>query len=280
MREPSGENWLSHFLHGTCTILRLQHPSTLFTPGLASARKRNFFLATRIFEIARSLIYSSPSFLSQPEWVNALAQLWEGEGQSLWHPKEALFDMLPQISDLSIRAIKFCGNASRMADTERRAHVQALADEGLILQSTLIEWRMYAKIWQMSSQVQGDSSVSVQSQNTELVIAYLYYHAISIYLSGTYDYHTHWTQPGTPTSPILPRDQIEEHVAEILSFSQELLSRGLAGVLLFFPLRVAGARARRNQEREYIIRLLSETVTRGFIVAEAFEVDLRDLWQK
>jgi len=77
---------------------------------------------------------------------------------------------------------------------------------------------------------------------------------------------------------MLPRSQIDWHVAEVLRLSQELLASGVSGVLLFFPLRVAGARAIDKESRSTILDLLHTTARRGFIVAEAFTSDLSDLW--
>ena len=51
----------------------------------------------------------------------------------------------------------------------------------------------------------------------------------------------------------------------------------LAGVLFFFPLRVAGARAVGN-ERDEILELLKVIKEGEFVVAEAFLGDLKGLW--
>ncbi|KAF2178022.1 hypothetical protein K469DRAFT_732098 [Zopfia rhizophila CBS 207.26] len=278
MRDSTGTNWLSHFLHGTCTILRLQHPEILACPGVHNLQKRTFFLATRIFEIARSLIYSSPTFLSEWEWTAALAELWEGEGVALWHPKEALFDILPSFSDLSIRTLHFCENAAQLSTDTQCALAQSLADEGLVLQKSLQQWWVETAIWEQTFRNRGIRTTMPSKPDTELLVGYVYYHAISIYLSGTYDYHMHWSWPDTPCAPILPRSKIDWHVLEILRVSHELLAQGAAGVLLFFPLRVAGARAVDGRSRNDILNLLHTTGRRGFIVAEAFTTDLSNLW--
>jgi hypothetical protein len=275
MRDSTGVNWLSHFLHGTCTILQLQHPDSLLGSGAHNEQRRVFFLATRIFEVARSLIYSEPTFLSDPEWVHAMLQLWQNEGALLWHPKEALFDLLPQFSDLSIRAIKFCELASHFSSEEQYVMSIALADEGLVLQERLRQWMIQTATWEFATSSQCKEATK---SDIELLIGYIYYHAISIYLSGTFDYHVHWSRPGAPSAPILPGSQINQHVSEILRLSQVLLARGASGVLLFFPLRVAGARAIDTRSRGEIMTLFQTTATRGFVVAEAFKIDLSDLW--
>lgn len=274
MRDATGTNWLSHFLHGTCVMLRLQHIERWASPGTDHAHERTFFLTARIFEIGRSLIYSSPTFLSDPVWTTALANFWKGEGVAFWHPKEALFDILPKISDLSIRTVRFCHTAAQLSTAAEYTLLQSLADEGLGFQTDLQQWWLETKTWEHTHPTMSSKL------DTELLVGYAYYHAISIYLSGTYDYHVHWSWYGAPPAPILPRVQIDWHVSEILRLSWELLAEGVAGVLLFFPVRVAGARAVDMHQRNEILNLLRVTKVRGFIVAEAFMVDLLNLWKK
>jgi hypothetical protein len=278
MRDSSGLNWLSHFLHGTCTILRLQHPESLTFSGAHNSQRRAFFLTTRIFEIARSLIYTESTFLSEPAWAAALMGFWQNEGAAFWHPKEALFDILPKFSSLSVRTVRFCEDMDEFTIEVQYYLIQTLANEGLLLRESLEKWWRETTAWKMDIQDRSPGSTMRNLPDTELLIGYVYYHAISIYLSGSFDYYEHWTWPGAPTAPILPRSQIDWHVSEILRISQELLAQGISGVLLFFPLRVAGARAIDMVSREIILDLLRTTARRGFIVADAFTVDLSELW--
>lgn len=275
MQDSTGTNWLSHFLNGTCAILRLQHPRTLASPGEDNSRKRRFFFATRIFEIARSLIYSSPSFLSNPEWTDALASLREAECGLTCHPKEALFDMLPIVADLSIRICESLVDDWIAGQPEL---VESFAHEGLALQTSLQQWCVSAERWDQFSHFEVSHNGTPKTSDVELLVGYIYYNAISIYLSGSFDYHIHWTWPGAPCAPILPRRQIDYHVSEILRLSQELLTLGVSGLMLFFPLRVAGARAVDVWSRNTILDLLQTTANRGFSVAEVFTTDLSDLW--
>jgi hypothetical protein len=275
MQDSTGTNWLSHFLNGTCAILRLQHPRTLACPGEDNVRKRRFFFATRIFEIARSLIYSSPSFLSNPEWKDALTSLRDADCRITYHPKEALFDLLPVVADLSIR---IRDSLEHDWITSQPELFESFAHEGLALQRSLQQWCVSAERWEQVSQFGASHDGIPMNSDVELLVAYIYFNAISIYLSGSFDYHIHWTWPGAPCAPILPRRQIDHHVSEILRLSQELLGLGVSGLMLFFPLRVAGARAVDVWSRNAILDLLHTTANRGFSVAEVFTADLSDLW--
>lgn len=236
--------------------------------------KRRFFLHMRVFEISRSLIYSSPSFLWDAEWTRGIARMWEGEDREVWHPKEGLFDMLPCFSELSIRALGFV-----LHDEEQAASgVRSLAEEGFALRTRLEQWFMETQLWEMASANNGMYPTRGVQQDKELMIAYAYYHAIAIYLSGTFDYHKQWTGPDGPPAPILSREGVEWHIRRILELSCSLLAHGVAGIFLFFPLRVAGARATDVLIREEILDLFRVTSQRGFIVSEALIEDLLELW--
>ncbi|KAL5376647.1 hypothetical protein DPSP01_010317 [Paraphaeosphaeria sporulosa] len=278
MRDSTGTTWLSHFLHGTCAMLKLLEPETLSRAGPRNSHRRIFFLQTRIFEISRSLIYSSPTFLWDAKWTAAIANLWDGDSAALWHPKEALFDLLPSFSELSICVLQFALNETQLPPMVHHNLAQSLADEGFALQEKLQGWYEETQSWEQMCKADQASSISTSWPDTELMIGYAYYHAINIYLSGTYDYHKPWTGPGAPRAPILTRDEIDLHVSRILHHSRSLLAHGISGIILFFPLRVAGARAIDLSLRQEILSLFQLTSQRGFVVAEALVDDLLELW--
>ena len=98
MYDMSGEGWVKHILYGTSKILQLRGPEAHLT-----GKGRYFFLAVRVFEISRSLIYSEPSFLHQQAWKTIMSSMWEGDLIGEWHPKEDLFDLMLECSELSQR---------------------------------------------------------------------------------------------------------------------------------------------------------------------------------
>ncbi|KAF2128047.1 hypothetical protein P153DRAFT_397926 [Dothidotthia symphoricarpi CBS 119687] len=173
MRDSTGTNWLSHFLHGTSTMLCLQKPETLNYPGFHNAQRRSFFLTTRIFEISRSLIFSSSSFLSKSDWTAAFAKLWEGESVAFWHPKEALFDILPHVSELNINALNFCEDAPRLSLDTRRTLSESLGNEGLVLQAFLQQWWVDAVVWGKAAQHGVAPFPGQNGPGTEFLIAHI-----------------------------------------------------------------------------------------------------------
>lgn len=146
--------------------------------------------------------------------------------------------------------------------------IQELAAEGLLLRDSLNKWCMSFQQW---INVTGSHPESGQS-----ILATLYFHAISIFLSGIFDYRCEFNHI---LSPRLPQRQIQNHVDTILSDTRiALKTTNLGGVLFFFPLRVAGARVTSNKEANAILVMLDEISKRSFVVAEAFVSDLRAIW--
>jgi hypothetical protein len=113
-------------------------------------------------------------------------------------------------------------------------------------------------------------------QDSWTILAETYYNAISIYLSGIFDYRPQFDQI---TSPTLSSSQIQIHADSILSKTEHALrTTRLVGILFFFPLRVAGARAKTLKQRSAILGMLGDISKRSFVVADAFIVDLHTVW--
>lgn len=270
MRDHTGENWLAHFLNGTGTLLRLQGPDFLGHQDKRAEHCQTFFFSARIFEISRALIYTRPTFLAAPEWSTAIEAYWTRHVDT-WTPKEILFDMLPRFVDLAMRTLDFVDQAeiNERPGPEQDQRASSLAQEGLLLRSVLLHLYMDSLL---------PASLDNQDKSLEILLASVYYHTISIYLDGVFSYHMPFTAAHAPASPILDRTAIGDHVANILNLSQELLAQGTAGILLFFPLRVAGARASNHGLQTKILILLHTIVQRGFMVASSFVEDLNRLW--
>lgn len=103
--------------------------------------------------------------------------------------------------------------------------------------------------------------------------------ATSIYLSGNFDYDTpHWKTLGVPT-PTLASEETEAYTAEILHHSDlALRTTDISGILLLFPVRVAGARAIHHWQRQ-CVRTLLLMIGQRFAVAKPFLEELDELWE-
>lgn len=270
MRDSTGDNWLAHFLHGTSAMLRLQGHSMLLKTELEHEQHQKFFFTARVFELSRALVYTEPTFLSTMEWDMAIKAYWS-MNPGLWNPKEALFDIVPQFVDMAIRTCDFIVDHRTLSQQEQKHCPKMLAEEGIALQCALLSWHSDYSAW-----VFGDTQLIGQCE--ESCIAQVYYHALSIYLDGIFSYHTPFTTPTAPECPILGHEEVKRHVEFILSISHLLLGYGCTGIMLFFPLRVVGARAHDPFTQAEVVRILDMITQRGFCVAQTFVSDLANLW--
>jgi hypothetical protein len=143
-----------------------------------------------------------------------------------------------------------------------------LVVEGHTIRMALGNWNTNFKQW--------TKDTSTAHTSPQSLLATIYFHAISIYLSGIFDYRPQFNHI---TPPSLPQSTIQHHVDSIISSTKKALqTTNLGGILFFFPLRVAGARVTSKDEAERIVEMLNEISKRSFVVADAFVVDLMELW--
>ena len=85
--------------------------------------------------------------------------------------------------------------------------LKSLAEEGLQLRSSLYAWEEMAGHWQASL-----------ATDNQMLTAWVFYAAISIYLSGTFDYSEAWTERDILT-PALGQHEIQQHVENVLNIT-------------------------------------------------------------
>ncbi|KAK0110175.1 hypothetical protein ONS95_002826 [Cadophora gregata] len=261
MSDFSGEGWVKHILYGTSRMLQLRGPEAHLT-----GRGRSFFLTVRIFEISRALAFSESTFLNERPWVELMEKMWL-EDASDWHPKEKMYDLMLETHALGEKVWDVVKE-----DTDLPSHMidEALTDlgtAGLTMRDTIDNWH--------TSFLQ--SSYAIEDDPWSL-LAIIYYHAISIYLTGIFDYRPQFDMIPYPS---LSYSTIQAHVYSIISQTKLALSTtNLAGAFLVFALRVAGARAVNEEQRVDILQMLAEISTRSFVVADAFRMDLEYVWSE
>ncbi len=163
-------------------------------------------------------------------------------------------------------------------------HAQAIAQQGFELRGRLRNWA-YAHhtstIFRHSriSQVLSTGSIPEREHQTNQtnLLAETFFSATSIYLSGVFDYEICQWQGLQLLVPTLGEDEIQQHVASILSLSQRLAETCTSSLLLLFPLRVASARVWQASQKQQIMRLFG-MVASSFPVAGAFIADIEHLW--
>lgn len=115
-----------------------------------------------------------------------------------------------------------------------------------------------------------------KSPNLQIHEALAYCHAMLIFLFNTFDYYHCWH---LDHSPRLSTCEISHHVEQILQQAELILNTpGGSGLLLVFPLRVAGTRAKSRVQKDTVLGLLERILNRGFIVASRIKDDLHQFW--
>lgn len=110
-----------------------------------------------------------------------------------------------------------------------------------------------------------------------MALARVFFSAISIYLSGIFQYEiASWSRLQLPT-PSLEYATVQSHVETILDLTRACLNKTTLSSLLFlFPLRIAG-RSLKDSQRVRVMELVGE-IQSEFAVAGAIAGDLRVLW--
>ena len=156
-----------------------------------------------------------------------------------------------------------------------RENASHLASEGHRLRQALIAWRaINSDLLDLVTDFTGDAV-----DHTGL-LANAFSAATSIYLSGIYDYTIALWHSWGVSVPTLAMEDVKSHVVTILDSTRYALDHtNISHLLYLFPLRVAGARCTDQCQRNQVLTLLRRVGT-NFVVAQAFEGDLRRLWAK
>lgn len=113
MYDATGDGWIRHMLYGTSRLLQLISPE-----GCSQGAGRVFYLEARIFEVARSMLFSQESFLTMPPWRSLAQKIWLGPYAKDWTPLESLLDVASVVADLCIRYFFHLGLLKRLTNDE------------------------------------------------------------------------------------------------------------------------------------------------------------------
>lgn len=162
-------------------------------------------------------------------------------------------------------------NIDRLFDTiegipaERRSHssaVKALAREGTALDHKITIWN-------------NGGLLHSAAADPFTQISFAYYYALQLFHCRNFTYYSCWE---TGTVPELSLHESSAYVAAIISICEKVTQgSNISGVILLFPLRMAGAHAEVGQ-RNKILKILQQIYNSGFVVAEKITIDLCDFW--
>lgn len=268
MYDPTGVVWNAHMGFGASVLLKAFGPHS-FRDGCPLSIYRQI----RLFEISRSALFTQPTLLSQASWfLHDEAYLTRDRGLL-----EIVFDLFLQCSMLSQRFVGYhfrernrllipflvSIRSNTYADSldSEPTTVFELVREGKALRSRLVVF---------------SSFFCENTQALDISMAWIYYYAVSIYLSGIFDYTLCGTCDSTGIS--LTDNELTIHVEGILRWSEESLRHNqVSHVFLLIPLRIAGNRCSNSKQCQGVLKRL-EILQGQFAVAAAFRTELLQLW--
>lgn len=143
------------------------------------------------------------------------------------------------------------------------SQVEELASEG-------------CRLYQRLLQAQIDHTARPHANPHEkLAIANNY--ANVLFVCKNFTFYDCW---GVSEIPMLTTTEAEKLATNIVDISDKLLeASSIPGILLLFPLRMAGVVASRSLQRERIVAVLNRVHDQGFAIARWIRHDVEALWQ-
>ena len=107
----------------------------------------------------------------------------------------------------------------------------------------------------------------------------IFFAAISIFLSGVFDYEILYWQNWGLSVPTLPEEQVQQHVQTIVDLiSHALHHTSISPLLFLFSLRIVGARSYEQRRQAEVLDILG-SIGHRFTIARVFQMELRGVWQ-
>lgn len=156
-----------------------------------------------------------------------------------------------------------------------------IASTGMALREALNLWHeAYLAHDEATESCRADAASVDTAEDECSLLTRLFWSAISVYLSGEFDYEMHhWTRFGLAV-PTFDAETVRGHVATILALTEHALEKSSLSPLLFlFPLRIAGARSVREgrDQRARVLRIL-DAISGRFAAGQAIREGLTDAW--
>ncbi|KAK8062835.1 hypothetical protein PG997_014932, partial [Apiospora hydei] len=218
MQGKTGDGWLMHMVHGTASALQAAGPLACQS-GLGLA----FFHQARIFEASRALLLGERSFLSNPEWDRFTRNLSRVDGLVQRSRLDDILNVIVQCSKLRAQVVQMLARVDPSHVSQVPNHAPSIANEGFRLRQMLEAWRTENPAPQAQALTIPYTS-SVFGSSLEDLISNIFLVAISIYLSGIFDYEIiHWQRWGILV-PTITEMEVQEHLGDLLSLTIVALS--------------------------------------------------------
>lgn len=217
-------------------------------------------------EVCRSIFFNSPTFLTAPEWMHMLRRLSVKERM----PLDSLLDIIVMCTSLRVKIETALAGRDALSFEPPSEAMQAVAADGMKLRRALV-------VWQESYGEPIDARATAVKDEA-MLLCHIFFAAVSIYLSGAFDYETeHWDGHDVQI-PILSEEEINQHRQDTIDLVVlGMKASTLSPVLFLFPLHIAGARATSEHDRTRI-RVLLEAIGKRFAVVTAVRNSLEVVW--
>ncbi|KAK6836389.1 hypothetical protein PG987_006884 [Apiospora arundinis] len=265
MHGETGDGWLMHMVHGTANALQAAGPQ-----ACKSGLGRSFFLQARIFEASRALLLGENTFLSDPGWEGLTETDQAADGSSNRSCLDIMLSIIVQCSRLRAQAFQLLQRIGvPQASPQMPPNAPDIAKEGFRLRQVLEIWRI-ENLFPLPRASHHPYSSPGLDVSPEVLLSNVFFAAISIYLSGIFDYEiVHWQRWRIPV-PTITEPEIQEHLGDILYLTNVgLHGTSLSPLLFLFPLRIAGARCSVTAQMD-CVQLLLALISRDFAVAGVF----------
>ncbi|KAJ5559990.1 hypothetical protein N7513_002389 [Penicillium frequentans] len=256
MTKASGDGWAKHMVFGTSQILQSMENTKRFPSW------QKFIKAFRILEINRAILYGETTMLSQGGW-RVSGDITRSDFNDGWDSVGTVLTLMMKTSSFShslfSQVESLTGHLTCVDVT-----LDALAVQGIDIQKEIMKWPS-----------QNASLTDISEAPHRLAMAN--FHGLLLFHCRNFTYHSLWREKPIPS---IHEYEIEKHVDAILEQSDRVLrSSGIPGVLLLFPLRMAGANVFEDSKKRRILKLLDRIYQTGFVVADVIRTDLEDIWR-
>lgn len=152
-------------------------------------------------------------------------------------------------------------------NTPTEARSNSCAVKALALEGTALDHRI--TIWNKDNLLQS----AIADPFTQ--VSFAYYYALQLFHCRNFTYYSCWETGMVPEVSLL---EINAYVAAIIDICDKTIrASNIPGVILLFPLRMAGAHVG-FEDRSKVLKLLQQIYNSGFAVAEMIKADLWDFW--
>lgn len=263
MFDATGTGFMLHFTKGLPALLR----GRTFDRTQIDCH-RSLFHAVQMLEVMRAASfwsYDQPALVEDPGWQEKL----EGAaGQSIDALEFAvLYALVGRTVSLSnvVSLIVLTVASDDMTFVQQQQLLNA-AEQGLALQKDL-------EIWSSNRLSHGPGVCTPLS-----LLSSIFHCTLMISITTIFNFpHFRDRQMDFPSVSEVVLDVRVQELCALLNHA--LRHTNLAGILLLWPLRVAGSRSVRQDQARDILVMLQEIKGRGFAVAQSFEDVLVNKWK-